>query len=1210
MQNIPFDYCCHACHPEPVEGLSALEGQSKSNRRKLKTQIFLAMRLTAILLFATFLTASARSGAQTVTLHVKEAPLQQVLKAVEVQTGYQFFYKVSLEQKFKPVSIQLSNLPIQEALNKIFANQVVAYELVNKTIVIKEKDEVSIYVPPPPTLIDVKGKVVDENGKPVLATVQVKGTNRKISTNESGEFVLLNVEEDAVLIVTAVNIESFEWNVSGKRELNLTAKSKTNLVEEVTVEANTGYQKIKPNEVNGSLSFIDNATLNQQAGLNVINRLNGLTPSLLFKSNKSDVKSTTGITIRGESTINGTLDPLIILDNFPYEGDIANINPNDVENITILKDAAATSIYGARGGNGVIVITTKKGRFNQKMKISFNATTIITSEPDLFSTKQMNVSDYIMVEEFLFNRGYFNNDITNINRPALTPAVEIFLKRRNGQISMTDSLNEINTLKNIDSRDDYQKYILRNDLAQQYSLSLSGGSNNLSWLFSGGYDKTMSSLKEMSDKLNFRFHNSYKLSQRLQMSVSAYYSNANSLSGVPGIDQRVNNRMVPYLQLADPFGQAIAVNKDYRGGYTDTAGAGRLLNWKYYPLDDWKHDRTKSTRTDLTAQLSFVWRLSKSLTIESSYQHQVQASSSKKTSDLSSYYARDIINRFARLSRTTAPDTFRVPKGSILSFKKSNLSSKNFRTQLNFIKGWGKHNLSALGGVEIRENIFQGGESYTIYGFNENPITSSSVDYLNTYPTFVNGSSQVIPGSPMVLGTRINRFVSIYTNALYNFKERYSFSVSGRKDASNTFGLSTNDKWNPLWSFGAGWEISKESFYKVSWLPFLKFKISYGNSGNVDLSKTALPILSYQSSSSSPGVPFPTAIINNPNNPSLRWEKVNQLNIGFNFSTKNKTLVGSVEFYKKQGFDLYAASYFDYTAFGQLSEITMNVADMIGKGVDLSLSANILKGKIGWSSLFNYTYYLPKTSAYFTSNSDYLSLMLEGGPRIVPVIDKALYGIAAYKWAGLNSAGDPQGFVNGQISTNYSQIFSEASKVTTKADGNLIYKGSANPTHYGNLLQTLTWKRFSLNANITFKLGYFFRNEALSYAVLFSGIPQKEFDNRWQKPGDELTTNVPAMVYTNYMLNGQPVFNDRDNFYRLADIHVLRGDHIRLQFISLGYSVKPKFIRNISPDINLYINASSLGILWRANQLKIDPDYPNSNYKNPKSFALGMRITF
>src|SRR5690242_5052150 len=306
----------------------------------------------------------------------------------------------------------------------------------------------------------ISGKVVSAGEGQYLAgaTIRAIRNNVAVGADESGSFSISIKNLPDTLLVSHVGFRSSRIPVRKYSGGLLVALKPLNGKLE-TVVVNTGYQKMKPNEVNGAVTVIDNKMLNQQTGINILDRLKNVTSGVAFNEGygNNNAQNKTDISIRGLSTINGPLDPLIVLDNFIYEGNISNINPQDIESITVLKDAAAASIWGARAGNGVIVITTKKGRFNQKLKVDFSTSFISTNKPDLFSLPDMSTADYIDMEQFLYNKGYFNSTISRAYNP-LPPAVEVFLQRNQGLISAADSAQQINRLKGIDVKNQYTKY--------------------------------------------------------------------------------------------------------------------------------------------------------------------------------------------------------------------------------------------------------------------------------------------------------------------------------------------------------------------------------------------------------------------------------------------------------------------------------------------------------------------------------------------------------------------------------------------------------------------------------------------------------------------------------------------------------------------------------------------------------------------------------
>ena len=965
------------------------------------------------------------------------------------------------------------------------------------------------------------------------------------------------------------------------------------------VVVNTGYQKMKPNEVNGSVTVIDNKTLNQQTGTNILDRLRNVTSGVSFNEGytNGNAQNKTNISVRGLSTINGPLDPLIVLDNFIYEGDIENINPNDIESITILKDAAAASIWGARAGNGVIVITTKKGKFNQKLRVQFSSSFITTEKPDILSLPEISSSDAIDMEQFLFNKGYFNSTVNRAYRP-LTPAVEVFLAKKRGLITAADSAQQIDALKNVNSREQYNKYFYKAALTQQYALNLSGGTQNLSWLVGGGYDKNINNLSASYEKTNFRFSNTYKPVKNMQLNLDVYYTDSRSVTGksIYNTVSSIGGRHVPYLQFADEKGNALPVENGYRQSYIDTAGGGKLLDWNYYPLEDYKHNKGVTKLDEIIANAGLSYRVFKPLEISLQYQYQQQRNNYEGNADIQSYNTRSLINLFSQLDRTTGVVNYIVPRGGILNVINSTVKSQNVRGQLNFSESWGKHSVRAIAGAEVRE-VVSDGIGFKYYGYNEDPLSYQNVDLVNRYPTFVTGATQSISGASSLSGTD-NRFVSMYSNLSYIFKQRYTLSGSVRKDGSNIFGVNTNDKWKPLWSAGLGWEVSKESFFHIAWLPYLKLRATYGYSGNVDLSKSALPVANYGNDDVTN---LPVALITTINNPDLKWEQTGQMDFGVAFVTKNSLLSGSVDYYHKKGTNLYGLTPYDYTSWGQQNTIVKNVANMKGSGVDLVLNMHITDRIIKWSASLLYNYNASKTTRYFDDNYNNLTVLLGASGRSVgPVPGKPLYAITAYKWEGLNNQGNPQGLLNGKVSTDYAAIYDEA-VANGLNEGNVTYVGSAIPTSFGSVINTFSWKQLEVSVNISYKLGYYFQKPSLSYGGLVSqGSANKEYAERWQKPGDELVTNVPSFVY--------PVDSWRDAFYTSSEINILKGDNVRLQYINVSYQL-PKKNKSLFEQVRFFANASNLGLLWRANKQKIDPDYPGA-IAPPRSYSFGINLNF
>jgi TonB-linked SusC/RagA family outer membrane protein len=1179
------------------------------------TKTLRIMKLTAFFLLSACMAASANSHSQNVTLTVKDAPLEKVFAEIKKQTGYDFVYKTEALERAQKVNVNVQNASLQQVLDLCFKGQPLTYKIFQSFIAVKSKDD-SINLAKEnllPPLIDVKGRVLNEKGEPVIATVTIKGTKNAVTTDEHGYFIIKGVDEGATLIITSVSIEQpLEVKVNGKTDLAvLNVNTKIVAGEEVTI--NTGYQKLSPNKATGSFEFVNNEEINRRVGTDVLSRLEGVSTSLLFDRrgylpNQNTIEASK-IIIRGLSTITKSPEsikaPLIVLDNFPYNGDINNINPNDVENITILKDAAAASIYGAKAANGVIVITTKQGKYNQPLKISFNSNISIGKKPDLFYYPQMSVSDFIDLERFLFGKNMYNSVINNTTtRFGVSPVVEILAKRRSGLISSADSATQIDALRKLDVRNDYDKYVYQTSIAQQYAINVVGGSEKARYAFSGGFDKGRSNLiGNENQRVTLRIDNSFKPIKNLEINLVLAYTNSlftnnNGIGNIGNYKYSNSSRVLyPYAQFADANGNHLSVVKDYRIGYVDTAGGGKLLDWKYKPLDEIDLADYKTRSQDLILGLGANYKFTNYLSAQIYYQYEHTNFKLRSYQSDQTYYTRNLINRFTQVSGNSVQ--YIIPNGGILDESYLELLSHQSRGQINFSRNFSnKHWVTALAGGELREknNI---GTTRRLYGFNAQNLSFSNVDYTKTYTLYGKLGSGLIPNGDSY-SKAVERFVSLYGNAAYAYDDRYTISVSLRKDASNLFGVDINDKWQPFWSVGGSWNIFNESFYNLKWLPYLRIRSTYGYQGNVNNSIPALTTIAYLPASSNfTNQPF--ARISNFANPSLSWETLKQLNIGIDFQSGNKRISGSAEFYKKKSDNLIFNQTMDPTT-GIIS-VKRNSASLVGRGIEFSLAAIILNRKIKWVTNLLFAHATTKIIDFLIddSNSPAFGIVSNAGLGILPLRGRDPFGVYSFPSAGLDSLGNPRGYFNKVVSTNYSNILYQPLSAAE-----IIYHGSGVPLYSGTVDNTISFKGFSLTVNIAYRFKYFFKRNSISYSYLFTGgVTNPDFTKRWVKPGDEAFTNVPSLIY--------PADPDRDDFYSQSSANIFKADNIRLQYIKASYKLDRSQWRKLPmQSVEIYLLANNLGFLWRANKEKLDPDYSTGDalFPVPKSFAFGLRATF
>ncbi|MEO6130002.1 MAG: SusC/RagA family TonB-linked outer membrane protein [Ferruginibacter sp.] len=1044
----------------------------------------------------------------------------------------------------------------------------------------------------------VTGTLIDENGKTVIATAHIKGTQLSTTTDLEGNFNLPGVKENSVLLITGVSIHSVEIKLRNNYALGkIILKTRTVTDENVTVEAYTGYQAIKPNEHTGAITVIGQKAYNQQVGTNVLDRLKDITNGLAFTNKQTNnFQSDLNISVRGLSTINGPLNPLVVLDNFIYEGNINNLNPNDIASVTILKDAAATSIYGARGGNGVIVLTSKKASFGQPLTLGFSSTLSVTGKPQLLKGHEISGSDYIDVEQFLFNNGYYDDQVAYdyYYHTPFSPAVQVFIQRQNGSISAGDSARLINEYKSRDIRKAYEKEFYARAVQQQYSLSLAGGTEKNSYKLAFNYNRGLGTHYEPNDKINLGLQQNFKPFKKLHFETGFYYTSSHNKTGRP-TTVTSGRKTIPYLQLRDDAGNPLPVGQQYSDAFIDTVGGGLLPDWHYYPVTDYLHDRVTTTTEDLVGNLSMSYEIAKGINLTLSYQYQRQQTDQERFSDAESYNSRNLVNSFSQPDYTGGTVNYILPAGAIVISSAEKEISQNARAQVNFNRVISNGILDGFIGAEKR-SLSINSKSNSLFGYSSDPLYYTPVDLVNEYPDLITGNYQRLPGSASVTATA-NRFLSLYSIATYTWQKKYSLSGSAREDGSNIFGANTNNRWKPLWSAGLGWEITKEQFYKLKVLPFLKIRTTLGISGNIDPTKTALPVAFYGQDDIT-NLPFTR--INVINNPDLRWEQSRQWNIGIDFALVKQILSGSLDIYSKKGKDLYGISPYDYTTYGAASVIVKNVADMKGKGIDLILHSNNIRKAINWTTDFIFNYNTAKTTKYFGTDALSGTSLIGRGNAISPVIGKPLYAIAAFKWGGLDDKGDPQGYLDGKKTTDYTAILSDVNEKGL-ASNSVEFIGSASPEYYGSVINNFSYKTLTFSFNISYKLGYYFKRPLLSYYSLFQdGTGTDDFAHRWQKPGDENHTGIPALVYTDY-----PGFNNRELITNNASNFVLKGDQLRLQYINLGWQPKNNRLKNFQA----FINIANLGILWVANKEKIDPDHPLT-VPQSKTYSIGFRANF
>ncbi len=1157
--------------------------------KKYIKEILRIMRLTAIILIATMMQVSANGFGQHITLKTKGAPLSKIIKEIRTQSGFDFFYDTELIKKTKPVTISVINAPIEEVLKKCFEGQPLTYKIGDKVVMLKEK--VPSFLDKMANIfsgIDVRGRVVDTVGTPLAgANVHIKGSNKNVITDGNGQFSFKNIEAGRVLVISYISYITREVTiVSGSSgEISIVLKQGVAKLDEVMVS--TGYQTLPKERATGSFVQVDRALIERSISTNITDRLRDVVPGLSFNPVGTEYS------IRGQSTIASNAEPLIVVDGFPYNQPVNDLNPNDVESITVLKDAASASIWGARAGNGVIVIVTKKGGYNRPLQVTLNSNVTVVERPNLSYNPKMSSADYIALEQRLFKEDYFSAAENSVNNLPLSPAVELLVAQRDGKITEAQLNSQLAVLAGQDVLQDISRYIYRPSVNQQSSLSLDGGSASHRYFYSVGYDKNLDRLVGNGfDRVTLNGNNNWslldhKLDLTLGFNVSENGTDRNNTDF--GSVTWGAGTIYPYAALAGTDGTPLAIIKDYRQSFVDAAPGKGLLDWQYRPLAETSLVSNRSTITDYRLISGIRYKVFPGLDAQLQYSYDHNLNNSRYLYGADSYYTRNLINHFTQddgSGNLTRP----IPLGGILDLGNGYSINHDFRAQFNYDHQLGtKGELTAIAGFEV-QTLHTIGDEYRLYGYD----SGHAVDRLTDFTYYDNPySGNTIPDNTSETDATDNNR-SYYANAAYTYDQRLTLSASARLDQSNLFGVRTNQKGVPLWSAGAAWNLSKETFYHLDWLPYLRLRATFGYNGNINKNLSAYTTATYYDGSDSQ-TQLPYAQIINPPNPGLRWERFQHINFGIDFGTKNERISGTFEYFLKQGLDLIGNT--SYAPSSGITLFTGNTANTRGHGFDFNLTTRNLVGPLRWNTDLLLSYIIDKVTNYeqVSSVQSYLDYGNYGGYALE---NRPLFAIYSYQSAGLDpQTGDPRGYLNGQVSKDYNAMIGAA---TTS---NLVYNGPSRPTFFGALRNMFNYNSWSLSANIAYEFGFYYRRTSVRYGDTYGMSQQNgDFALRWQQPGDEAQTIVPSMPQSTNI--------SRDNFYTFSSDLVEKGDNVRLRDVRLSYTFGHNSI-HILPKANLqlYLYANNLGILWRANHSHQDPDAPNS-YTLPKSLAGGIRLTY
>lgn len=1111
-----------------------------------RIEVYLALRIAMMLLL---MLVPVASQAQTIRLDENKVPLEKVLKSITEQTGYKFVYSGSVIDAKQLVSINVKSESISSVLDLLLKGTDITYSIKDKQIaLLSRKADKSMQVKNKKER-SIVGKVTFQDGSPLIgAYVIVDGTNQGASTDLNGNYsILVDDGSDVNLVFSYVGMESQKVNVGNRNQIDVTLNDDKIDIEKAVV---TGYQTISKERSAGSYSTVKGSAIMEKAAAtgSVLESLEGSAAGLNVNLGSEGDK----YLLRGVTSINSNRTPLFIVDGVSCPTTIIEslLNGNDIESVTVLKDAVAASIWGSQAANGVVVITTKKGTRNDKVSISYLGSFTYKGKPDYSYMDMMDSKTFIKNAIEVFDpEGYPWETVSSGTLYTVMPHEIPMYQYSMGKISESERDAELQRLSGLDGRKDYEKYLMSDSWLTNHSISIQGGSNVNTYYISTSYQGQQGISKDRYDeyKVNARENIDITKWMNLDLNLNASYGTVKShlsqllLDGIPGATGISN---LPYAVLFNTDGSSISFSQ-YLLNESVRKNAENLtrINLDYYPVSDFNNTTSNDVSTNIRANAGLTIKILDGLKYEGRFSYYIA------NTDREAYTPSESFNvRLDRVYATSDDGMSYLPlSGGYFQTTNAQENSYTLRNQLDFNKFFGdnRHQVTALVGQEISQRKI-GAKTSSMRGYDIQ--TMKSVFY-DDYNISLNGvenpiiyklstDRNVFDANRYVQTETTYRFVSFYANAAYTYDQRYSLNASIRVDQSNLFGSDPSVQFKPIWSLGGVWNMRKEQFMKdASWVDELSLRVSYGFSGN----------------SPDPGLGGPYNIINavtspynsefgigyalsTPADTKLTWEKTRTWNVGISYGILGNRLRGSFDIYDKQTSDMLSYSPIDpSTGF---TTVLQNIGRMSNKGFELAFSSANISGKnFTWDTDLTLAYdknkieemyFDPLTPAQFVS-----SQYAQGYPA------GALF---AYKWAGL----DP---TDGAARVYDSK--GNAVRTYQDVDDNsaIAYMGSVIAPWSASLDNILRYKNLELSFQFIGNFGNKMRNDTyVQYDYRLTTNVNNDFDKRWRQPGDEKVTNIPSFA----KVGDADQRDGGDMLFSYSDANILDASYIKLRELSLS----------------------------------------------------------
>jgi len=1166
----------------------------------LSLLIWKIMRLTILLLIIA-LHLSAKTYSQYITIKRESLTIKHVLGEIKRQTGYSFIADNTLLENSTERYLELKNVTMRDALDACLKGLPYTYSIEDHLIIIRRMPSSLFPSMPLQMLVAsiVRGRITDENGKALAGvSVRVEGRAMGAITNDNGEFALTGVAENATLIIGSVGYETQKMKTGGKSFLTIVLKTKTNVLDAVAV-VSTGYQTISKERATGSFDVISKSQLDKPA-VNIAQRLIGTTAGMQAKL---DVDGNPTFEIRGKTSLYANATPLVVVDGFPIQGDFNSINPNDVESVTVLKDAAAASIWGARSANGVIVITTKKSAHGVPLRVELSAFTRVGSKFDLgYVNPLASSAETVEYEKLTFNRwgapvnsGDLMSDYGDQWSQATVALSENYL----GHLSNADRDAVLEKLKTQDNRSQISKNLLANPLDQQYNLTLYGGSQRMSNVLSLLFGKRQSNFKGTNaSNYMFNYRANANVFKWLDFNVNAMlqyndmHNNGVTLEDIQGLS--------PYDMLKNTDGSLTNISQYYWPIMTRFVPMNKFPypDWTYNPIQEIANRDITTKQLNARMQAGLTFRLMKGLSFDSKIQYELFNTFNRGLYNDQTFYVRNAVNTAASWDQSTGAITLNLPKGSILTQSRTKAESYNFRNQVNFNRRFGKeHEVNVIAGSEVNSFVTQTFGNPTTYGYNDQTLT------LGTFPNGPGGTFSPIKdwlgynqsfSYTNTFSYTTERYFSFYANGAYTFRNKYTVSGSYRTDASNLITDDPQYRYAPFWSAGLAWQIQKERFMSaISWIDWLNVRLTYGFNGNVDKSTAFRPLISTTATPDLYTQDF-RASISSYGNPTLRWEKTGTWNFGLDYTLFNDRLRGKVDVYNKKGRDLIAV--LSIPAVNGTTSQKLNNAEMSNRGIEVTIGTSLpIKGNdIIWRGDLNFAYNKNRITKLFVAN--YPAYALFSGGSGAYVEGKDANTLWSFQYAGVY---DKQPYVQGAGKDKYNFTG------WTPGDGRdyMLDMGTQVAPYTLGMVNSFKLYDFDVSFIITGKFGHVFNRMSFNYPVLWGSrvLPNKKLG--------EVMNGDPMKIVPLPQNDDEPKFYFWDRFYPYMSYLAANASHIRMQELNITYRLKKRLTSAMHIDgLQLYAQGNDLFTIL-ANSYGEDPEYPMGGMKPQPKFTFGLKLT-